>query len=165
MFKFVFVFNKKWIYPFDLSILYCCGKCIRIHRFSNLLRFDDHLYSHDDNVNCEAQCWKKLRQLAVIYGTKPQVQPPPMTNTRKQRRNGSQPPNEILPFLGSTTTTKTDGKNSLTESMLTNRSNNTLLISSFRWLIIDQIYDAALLGGLKIDGCMSKVQGSVSLSQ
>ena len=92
--------------------------------------------------------------MVVIYGTKPQVQPPPMTNTRKQRRSGSQPPNEILPFLGSTTTAKTDGKNSLTESMLTNPSNNTLLISSFRWLIIDQIYYAALFGGFNVDGWM-----------
>ena len=88
-----------------------------------------------------------------------------MANTRKQQRSGSQPPNEILPFLGSTTTTKTDGKNLLTKSLLTNSSNETLLISSFGWLIIDQIYYAALLGGLEVVGCTSKVQESVTLSQ
>ena len=53
----------------------------------------------------------------------------------------------------------------LTKSLLTNPSNETLLISTFEWLIIDQIYNAALLGGLKANGCMGKVQGSVTLSQ
>ena len=88
-----------------------------------------------------------------------------MKNALKQQRSGSQPPNEILPFLGSTPTTRTDGKNLLTKSLLTNPSNETSLISTFEWLIIDQIYNAALLGGLKANGCLGKVQGSVTLSQ
>ena len=49
--------------------------------------------------------------------------------------------------------------------MGTNIPNETLLLSSFGWLIIDEIYYAASLGGLKVDGCMGKVQGSVTLSQ
>ena len=88
-----------------------------------------------------------------------------MTNTRKQQRSGSQPPNEILPFLRSTTTTKTDGKNPPTKSLLINPSNETLLISSFGWLIIHEIYYAALLAGFNVDGCMNKVQESVTLPQ
>ncbi len=50
-------------------------------------------------------------------------------------------------------------------NLTTNLSNETLLLSSFGWLIIDEIHYAASLGGLKVDGCMGKVQGSISLSQ
>ncbi len=49
--------------------------------------------------------------------------------------------------------------------MTTTFANETLLLSSFGWLIIDEMHYAASLGGLKVDGCMGKVQGSVSLSQ
>ncbi|CAF1398535.1 unnamed protein product [Adineta steineri] len=52
-----------------------------------------------------------------------------------------------------------------TRHMAINVTNETLLLSSFGWLIIDEIYYAASLGGLKVDGCMGKVQGNVSLSQ
>ncbi|CAF1362485.1 unnamed protein product [Adineta steineri] len=52
-----------------------------------------------------------------------------------------------------------------TRHMAINVTNETLLLSSFGWLIIDEIYYAASLGGLKVDGCMKKVQRNVSLSQ
>jgi len=42
---------------------------------------------------------------------------------------------------------------------------DTLLLSAFGWLIIDEIYYAASLGGLKVEGYMRKVQGSMSLAQ
>ncbi|CAF1288378.1 unnamed protein product, partial [Adineta steineri] len=48
---------------------------------------------------------------------------------------------------------------------ITNETTETLLLSAFGWLIIDEIYYSASLGGLKVDGCMGKVQGSISLSQ
>lgn len=46
-----------------------------------------------------------------------------------------------------------------------NRMTDSLLLSSLVCLIIDEIDYAATLGGLKVDGCMGKVQGSMNLSQ
>ncbi|CAF1334920.1 unnamed protein product [Adineta steineri] len=39
------------------------------------------------------------------------------------------------------------------------------LLSSFCWLINDEINYAASLGGLNVDDCMRKVQGNVNLSR
>jgi hypothetical protein len=132
---------------------------------SNLLRqtspFDD-----DDLTHPERQCWKKLRQLVAIYGTLPEVKQvqPPTTTTRKQQRSGSQPPNDNLPSSNMNSSMKY--VQTQTRIMPGNTlSAETLLLSSFGWLIIDEIYYAASLGGLKVDGCMGKVQGSVTLSQ
>ena len=130
----------------------------------SLLRFD-HQGDDDDLAHPERQCWKKLRELVAIYGTPPevkQVQPHP-SNTRKQQRSGSQPPNENGAAPNSNTSFKY--VQAQTRPMGTNMPNETLLLSSFGWLIIDEIYYAASLGGLKVDGCMRKVQGSVTVSQ
>ncbi|CAF3766202.1 unnamed protein product [Adineta steineri] len=43
--------------------------------------------------------------------------------------------------------------------------NETFSISSSGWLIIDEIHWGASLCGLKVDGCMKKVQGNISYSQ
>ena len=134
---------------------------------SNLIHLDSH-YDDNDLNNPQRQCWKKLRELVAIYGTLPeikQVQPPvpPTTTTRKQQRSGSQPPNENI----AQTTTNNSFKflHNQSRNTAVNFNNDTLLLSSFGWLIIDEIHYAASLGGLKVDGCMAKVQGSVSLSQ
>ena len=129
------------------------------------LPIDSH-YDNDDLNNSERQCWKKLRELVAIYGTLPevkQVQPPVTTTSRKQQRSGSQPPNENLPQQNTNTLFKYVQTHS--RNISANVTNETLLISSFGWLIIDEIYYAASLGGLKVDGCMGKVQGSITLSQ
>jgi hypothetical protein len=128
-----------------------------INSESNLLHINSH-YEEEDLNNPERQCWKKLRELVDIPGTLPvvkQVQP----STRKQQRSGSQPPNENVPQQN----TNASFKHLQTQTR--NLTNETLLLSSFGWLIIDEIHYAASLGGLKVDGCMGKVQGSVSLSQ
>jgi hypothetical protein len=125
----------------------------------NLLHYDD-----DDLDNPERQCWKKLRELVAIYGTLPeikQVQPPIIT--RKQQRSGSQPPNENLPQQNTNTSFKY--LQNQTRNQTINLTNETLLLSSFGWLIIDEIHYAASLSGLKVEGCMRKAQGSISLSQ
>lgn len=132
----------------------------------NLLRLSPP-HEDDDLNNPDRQCWKKLRELVAIYGTLPevkQVQPPvATTTTRKQQRSGSQPPNENLPQHSTNTSFK--HVQAQTRNVTTNIPSDTILLSSFGWLIIDEIYYAASLGGLKVDGCMGKVQGSVSLSQ
>ena len=124
--------------------------------------FDSNLLHNDEDLNNpERQCWKKLRQLVAMYNTLPevkQVQPP--TASRKQQRSGSQPPNDNIPHQNANTSFK--HVQAQTRNMTTNE---TLLLSAFGWLIIDEIHYAASLGGLKVDGCMGKVQGSVSLSQ
>ena len=136
---------------------------------SNLLHMDPH-YDDNDLNNPQRQCWKKLRELVAIYGTLPeikQVQPPvsATTTTRKQQRSGSQPPNENIAQTTTTTNNSFKFVHNQSRNTGTNLTNDTLLLSSFGWLIIDEIHYAASLGGLKVDGCMGKVQGSVSLSQ
>ena len=84
----------------------------------------------------EQMCWKKLRSVVNTYN-KPSENKPISSPLRKQ---------PLSP----------------TTMMVTSE---TLLLSSFGWLIIDEIYYAASLGGLKVDGCMGKVQGSMTLSQ
>jgi len=122
--------------------------------------------SHIDDDNPERQCWKKLRELVSIYGTLPEIKQvqQPIITTRKQQRSGSQPPNENLPQQQTTNTSFKYLQNP-SRNLTTNLTNETLLLSSFGWLIIDEIHYAASLGGLKVDGCMGKVQGSVSISQ
>ena len=130
----------------------------------SLLRLDAPL-DEDDLAHPERQCWKKLRELVAIYGTPPEVKQvqPHTSSTRKQQRSGSQPPNESGAAPNSNTSFKY--VQAQTRPMGTNMPNETLLLSSFGWLIIDEIYYAASLGGLKVDGCMRKVQGSVTVSQ
>ncbi|CAF1291838.1 unnamed protein product, partial [Adineta steineri] len=109
----------------------------------------------DDLLDVERQCWKKLRELVTMYGTQPEIKQI-TTTTRKQPVNDSNLPS-------STTNPKvvqTQARNGIT-----NTTTETLLLSAFGWLIIDEIYYSASLGGLKVDGCMGKVQGSISLSQ
>ena len=122
---------------------------------SNLLHSEN-----DDLMNSERQCWKKLRELVAIYGTPPEIKQ--ISTTRKQQRNSLQLPNDSI-----TIPTNTSSKLVQTQSRngVTNTTSETLLLSAFGWLIIDEIYYAASLGGLKVDGCMGKVQGSISLSQ
>jgi hypothetical protein len=130
---------------------------------SNIVRTDSH-YDDNDLDNPERECWKKLRELVAIYENLPEVkQVQQLVTTRKQQRSGSQPPNENLPQQNTNTSSKYV-QNS-TRNIAINVTNETLLLSSFGWLIIDEIHYAASLGGLKVDGCMGKVQGSVSLSQ
>jgi hypothetical protein len=132
---------------------------------SNLLHLESHYTDDDDLNNLERQCWKKLRELVAIYGTLPEIKQvqPPIPTTRKQQRSGSQPPNDNIPQQ--TTNASFKYLQNQSRNLTTNLSNETLLLSSFGWLIIDEIHYAASLGGLKVDGCMGKVQGSISLSQ
>jgi hypothetical protein len=135
---------------------------------SNLLHLDSHFTNDDDLNNPERQCWKKLRELVAIYGTLPEIKQvqPPVTNTRKQQRSGSQPPNDNIPQQNNNNNNASfKYLQNQSRNLTTNLTNETLLLSSFGWLIIDEINYAASLGGLKVDGCMRKVQGSVSLSQ
>ncbi len=131
---------------------------------NNILHINSH-YDDNDLNNPERQCWKKLRELVAIYGTLPEIKQvqQPIITTRKQQRSGSQPPNENLPQQNTNTSFKYLQNQS--RNLTTNLTNETLLLSSFGWLIIDEIHYAASLGGLKVDGCMGKVQGSISLSQ
>ncbi|CAF4845808.1 unnamed protein product, partial [Rotaria sp. Silwood1] len=135
---------------------------------SNIIHMDSNHHHDDEDINnSERQCWKKLRELVAIYSTLPeikQVQQPISTTSRKQQRSGSQPPNDNLPQQQNTNTSFKYLQNQ-TRNLQINLTNETILLSSFGWLIIDEIYYAASLGGLKVDGCMGKVQGSVSLSQ
>ncbi|UJR36630.1 hypothetical protein I4U23_029350 [Adineta vaga] len=111
---------------------------------SNLL----HSSTHDNSIDSERQCWLKLRERITTHEKLPVIEPT-LTNRRKQR-------NSLL------------SPNDATNTILlpsSNTPNETLLLSAFGWLIIDEIYSTASLGGLKVDGCMGKVQGSVSLSQ
>lgn len=116
----------------------------------NSLSSDLFQPSNSDNfIDLERPCWKKLRELVAIYRTPPEI---------KQIAKARKPPNEPIPASAKLVQTqKKDG--------LTNSVTDTLLLSAFGWLIIDEIYSAASLGGLKVDGCMRKVQGSISLSQ
>ncbi len=108
--------------------------------------------NHDDFTDVERQCWKKLRELVAIYSTPPEIKQ--ISTTRKT-------PNDSIPQANpSSKLVQTQARHALTSS-----TSETLLLSAFGWLIIDEIYYAASLGGLKVDGCMRKVQGSISLSQ
>jgi hypothetical protein len=122
---------------------------------SNLLHMDNN-----DLADSERPCWKKLRELVAIYSTPPEIKQ--VSTTRKQQRSNSQPTND---YIAQQQTTNPSVKLVQTRSGLTNTTSDVLLLSAFGWLIIDEIYYAASLGGLKVDGCMRKVQGSVSLSQ
>ena len=116
----------------------------------NSLSSDLFQPSNSDNfIDLERPCWKKLRELVAIYRTPPEI---------KQIAKARKPPTEPIP--GSAKLVQTQNKDGLTNSVT-----DTLLLSAFGWLIIDEIYYAASLGGLKVDGCMRKVQGSISLSQ
>jgi hypothetical protein len=115
---------------------------------------------NNDLADSERPCWKKLRELVAIYSTPPEIKQ--VSTTRKQQRSNSQPTND---YIAQQQTTNPSVKLVQTRSGLTNTTSDVLLLSAFGWLIIDEIYYAASLGGLKVDGCMRKVQGSVSLSQ
>ncbi|CAF3106242.1 unnamed protein product [Rotaria socialis] len=71
-----------------------------------------------------------------------QVQPP---LSRKQQRSGSQPPNDNLPQQDTNTSFK--HIQNQTRNIRTSIPSETLLPSSFGWLIIDEIYYAASLSG------------------
>ncbi|CAF1173384.1 unnamed protein product [Adineta steineri] len=122
-----------------------------------LRSLDPNILHLDNNEldNSERQCWKKLRELVSNYRIVPEIKPnQPSIISRKQQRSGSQPPNEHVPQ-----------QQHPTRHMAINVTNETLLLSSFGWLIIDEIHYAPSLGGLKVNGCMKKVQENVSLSQ
>jgi hypothetical protein len=122
---------------------------------ANLLHSDN-----EDLMDSERQCWKKLRELVAIYGTPPEIKQ--ISTTRKQQRNSLQSPNDLIspPINTSSKLVQIQSRNGVV-----NTTSETLLLTAFGWLIIDEIYYAASLGGLKVDGCMGKVQGSISLSQ
>jgi hypothetical protein len=126
--------------------------------------FESNIQS-DDLTNSQRPCWKKLRELVTIYSTLPEIKQvqPPIITTRNKQRSGSQPPNENLSQQNTNASFKY--LQNQTRNPTTNLTSDTLLLSSFGWLIIDEIHYAASLGGLKVDGCMGKVQGSISLSQ
>ena len=111
----------------------------------------DLLYStnNDDLIDLDRQCWKKLRELVAIYRTPPEI---------KQIPTAGKPTNDTVSASAKIVQTQT-------KNGLTNSASDTLLLSAFGWLIIDEIYYAASLGSLTVDGCMQKVQGSISLSQ
>jgi hypothetical protein len=113
----------------------------------------DILQNNNDLTDIERQCWKKLRELVAIYKTPPEIKQ--ISTTRKS-------PNDSLLQQQHTNASL---KLVQTRSGITNPISETLLLTAFGWLIIDEIYYAASLGGLKVDGCMRKVQGSISLSQ
>jgi hypothetical protein len=115
-----------------------------------------HMTNNDDLADLERQCWKKLRELVAMYRTQPETKP--ISTTRKT-------PNESIVIQTSNASVKFVQTQTKTPNDLTNPTSDTLLLSAFGWLIIDEIYYAASLGGLKVDGCMRKVQGSISLSQ
>jgi hypothetical protein len=104
------------------------------------------------NAPLELDCWRKLRELVDMHRIPSDMK---SVSTSKSTNRSTQD------------TVDKSSKVSSTEpqSNETTTSNETLLLSSFGWLIIDDIKYGALLGELKVDGCMSKVQGSATLSQ
>ncbi len=111
--------------------------------------------NNNDLTDIERQCWKKLRELVAMYSTPPEIKQ--ISTTRKTS-------NDSLPQQQYTNTSfklvQIQARNGII-----NPTSETLLLSAFGWLIIDEISYAASLGDLKVDGCMRKVQGSISLSQ
>lgn len=154
------------VIPTDSHALYSTTEFVETHSRSNTL-YDhpeagidnlvlrslnsDLLYgtNNDDFIDVERQCWKKLRELVAIYRTPPEI---------KQIPTARKPVNETASASAKLVQTQT-------KNGLTNSASDTLLLSAFGWLIIDEIYYAASLGSLTVDGCMRKVQGSISLSQ
>ncbi|CAF3490546.1 unnamed protein product [Rotaria socialis] len=112
--------------------------------------------NNNDLIGAERQCWKRLRKLVATYETSIDIKN--LSSTTKNQRNDSQ--------MSSDDSLEEHGKESFRLLPKQNDiKHETLLLSAFGWLIIDDIYYAASLGGLKVDGCMRKVQGSISLSQ
>ena len=104
-----------------------------------------------DPSSPEKPYWQRLRQL-VRSSTEPTESKPLVSSVAAKRRQQNDPAKSV---------------NEQIEAPSTNVANvdDQLLLSSFGWLIIDELYYAASLGGLKVDGCMKSVQGSVTLSQ
>jgi len=119
----------------------------------NFVLLNNNNNNTNDLTDIERQCWKKLRELVAIYKTLPEIKQ--ISTTRKL-------PNDSLPQQANASFKLVPIQ---TRDGLTNPTSETLLLSAFGWLIIDEINFAASLGGLKVDGCMRKVQGSISLSQ
>ena len=119
----------------------------------------------EDQAALEGVCWKKLRELVAMYRTPPEIKEvqSPSASTRKQHNRNAPPTvdssaQETAHNLLRSTTSQPRPAGTTTTS-------ETLLLSSFGWLIVEEIHYAASLGGLKVDGSMQKVQGSVTLSQ
>ena len=104
-----------------------------------------------DPSSPEKAYWQRLRQL-VRSSTEPIESKPLASSTTAKRRQQNDPAKSV---------------NEQIETPSTEVANvdDQLLLSSFGWLIIDELYYAASLGGLQVDGCMKSVQGSVTLSQ
>ncbi|CAF5004036.1 unnamed protein product, partial [Rotaria sp. Silwood1] len=114
------------------------------------------LINNNDLISTERECWKKLRELVAIYQTSTDIKQLP-TISKHQRSVSDLSNDDSLE----------EGKNIPFQLIPTKNviTNETLLLSAFGWLIIDEINYTASLGGLKVDGRMGKVQGSISLSQ
>ncbi|CAF4065238.1 unnamed protein product, partial [Rotaria sp. Silwood2] len=112
--------------------------------------------NNNDLISSERECWKKLRELVAIYQTSTDIKQLPIIF--KQHRSLSELSNDDSLEESKTASFQLVQKNN-------DVTNETLLLSAFGWLIIDEIYYAASLGSLKVDGCIGKVQGSISLSQ
>ncbi|CAF1031213.1 unnamed protein product [Adineta ricciae] len=100
------------------------------------------------SIDPEIQCWTKLREFVALHEQQSQVRATPSDRSKQPT---------VLPTPSDSTTSA--------PPQSINTQNDNLLLSVFGWLIIDEIYSTATLGSLKVDGCMRKVQGSVTLSQ
>ena len=100
------------------------------------------------SIDPEIQCWTKLREFVALHEQQSQIRA--TLPDRSKQLN-------VLPAPSDSTT--------VVPPQSINTQNDNLLLSVFGWLIIDEIYSTATLGSLKVDGCMRKVQGSVTLSQ
>lgn len=129
---------------------YDIGRISRKSR-ANILHLDNN-----DTIDAELPCWKKLRELISLHDMPTDIKH--LSVPSKEERNHSQISNDdSLEEHKNGSFTLPQKQNEI--------KNDTLLLSAFGWLIIDDIYYAASLGSLKVDGCMRKVQGSMSLSQ
>ncbi|CAF3740732.1 unnamed protein product [Rotaria sordida] len=137
-----------------------CSRATTINDFDNFTSTSFQLnnlhINNNDLISSEIQCWQKLCELVAIYQTSTDIKQLPKIS--KHKRSHSEVSNDdSLEENRNTSFQLIPTKNDIT--------NGTLLLSAFGWLIIDEIYYAASLGSLKVDGCMGKVQGSISLSQ
>ena len=123
------------------------------------------LPTSDDRAALEGLCWKKLRELVAMYRTPPEIKEVQSSTAPTRKLNNRNAPPAVDPSAEETAHTLLKPMPSQARPAGTTTTSETLLLSSFGWLIVDEIYYAASLGGLKVDGCMRKVQGSVTLSQ
>ena len=118
-----------------------------------------HSLNKDNLTYSERSCWKKLRELVAIHEIRPETKQ--VSTTSKQLKSN-------LQFINNPIRQghrHVSSKSTPARSSVIDINSEALLLSGFGWLIIDEIDYAASLGSLKVDGCMGKIQGSISLSQ